>query len=242
MTDIMDDPHAENVEEKGSEPLLPAPEEKLLPAGKQTFVRQHWYGLLWGVLAVLVIVTYVGIYMLHSSTAFFRTLADFVPTPYGTVGNHILLVGTFDHDVTALTFFYTAQSETQHIPLPTADDIKKIARDNMVRRAEANILASQYNIHVSSKDVNDQYQQIVTAAGAEANVVSKVKTLWGWNIDDYKRNVIEPYVLEMKLAAVLKQDPVIGREIASTTDIQSLDAYLNKLSVSDTHYWFDVTK
>ncbi len=221
------------------EPLLSSPNEKLLPAGRRP-IWHHWYGALWGILGLLILVTYLGIYALHSQATFFRSLTSFVPTPFAWVDGRPLWIGAFDHDVRALTHFYAEQGSTQQTRVPTDSEIRKIAYDNLVHRSEANALAMQENVHVTQKDIDDAYQQIVQQAGSANDVQKNIITLWGWSVADYKHNVIEPFVLKQKLFAVLKNDPIIGHELGQSEDVQAFDSYLDRLSQGKVAVWYQV--
>ncbi len=118
-------------------------------------------------------------------------------------------------------------------------------KKGILTRLEDNLIyaqgARQYGITVSQKEVDDQYNSLVTQAGGIDKVKTMLTNLRGWTVDDFKDKIREG-VLQQKLgdrivkddklnATAQKQaDDIIkqldgGADFAELAKKQSIDAY-----------------
>lgn len=226
-------------EEKSAEPAKPvvAPKESrtlprllhlTLPSVSLPRLRLQvsWPGVaylvLWLVFVGVIATAVVGTYIRPLPIA--ERLQEYVPLPYAIVHGRPIWYSTYHDEVDALKHFY-AQSTSQ--PLPANVQLEDVVSQQLVRRAAATALASDYGIRVSESALAAELDRVAKDAGSEGNVSIAIRQLWGWSLEEYQQKVLRPFVMKRMLAERLHADPVIGRQLSGADDVRGLDVYLD---------------
>lgn len=184
---------------------------------------------------VVVVGTLVGfgvmIYKYRSANRAVDIASTIIPYPAVSVnGSPLWNVATYRQ------YLFELNSIKQYLKYQGTDinseDGKKQLEDmkkQILTRLENNLIyaqgARQYGITVSNKDVDDQYNSIVTQAGGVDKVKATLTKLYGWTIDDFK-DKIRDGVLQQKLGDRIVKDDKLNATAQKQADdiIKQLDA------------------
>lgn len=184
---------------------------------------------------VVVVATLVGfgvmIYKYRSDNRAVDVAATIIPYPAVSVnGSPLWNVATYHQ------YLFELASIKKYLKYQGTDinseDGKKQFEDmkkQILTRLENNLIyaqgARQYGITVSQKEVDDQYNSIVTQAGGIDKVKTTLTKLYGWTIDDFK-DKIRDGVLQQKLGDRIVKDDKLNATAQKQADdiIKQLDA------------------
>lgn len=208
--------------------MLEKYEAPLLAKGRRHINIFAWlYGAAWSAFILGTVVLAVGVYKLGWNDPLTNRLLNYVPLPYGFVRYHPIWYGTYRAEYQAISRFRSQQPASALSPI-SPEEIEDI----LIRRTIANDLAWGRGLWVSNSEAAGELRDIAARAGSEEEVERTIETFWGFNIDEYKRLVIRPYLLKKKLYAVLSDDYVIKQRFGNANDLQALESYLDQLKDS----------
>lgn len=148
----------------------------------------------------LVIFTYLGfgvyfglqIYRDRSNSPVIKTSTYFYPFPAAVVNGKIIWAKDYYRQLTYIEHF--AEKTKQALPEPA--ELKQEIIDQLVENEILKFEALRYNLHISSKDVNDAYGQIVLQSGGAAEVRKVLNELYGMSEREFKTLVRSQVVKE----------------------------------------------
>ena len=96
-------------------------------------------------------------------------------------------------EVNTMKTFYTYTNQTYDVNTVTLDAIKRLVNDDKVKS-----YAKKNNITASKAEIDDLYNQRVGLAGTEADLLNKVKNMYGFGKQEY-RKVLETDIIDEKV-------------------------------------------
>ncbi len=154
-----------------------------------------------GVLAVavvLMVVFGVMIYKYKSDSSLVYAVAKVVPYPVEKVNGSYISYGEYLFELKSVKQYYqsqTTQSGQQGINFNSTEGKAKLATlrtqvlTQLTNDAITKQLINKNNIKVSTKEVNNQVDQIVKASGGLDKVKNVLTKFYGWTLDDLKVKV-----------------------------------------------------
>src|SRR3972149_8646375 len=146
---------------------------------------------------------YVGveIYRNHSESRLVEFSAKIYPMPAAFVGGNI--IGAKDY-YQQLGFIRKFSQETKQ-PNPPPEELRRQIIDQLVENRLLSWEAAKNGLRVTSKDIDDAYQKIVSESGGEANVSKVLRELYGMSNDEF-RDLVSQQVTKEKI-----QDELIAQ-------------------------------
>ncbi|MBU0731621.1 peptidylprolyl isomerase [Patescibacteria group bacterium] len=172
-------------------------------------------GLIIGLIAVIILIPLlvfgIGIYALDWDDKYTNQVADIVPYPAAIAGSNIVSYSEWKSNVDSLLHFYEKQAELGMIPPgsePSDKDIKTDELDRLIKKAILYNQASAAGITVSQEDIDKKFDEEVLpqSQGGIEEIEQTLDELYGWSVDDFKKNVIEEMIYREKLAEVKSED------------------------------------
>lgn len=168
-----------------------------------------------GAIAVLIAVFGVAIYKYRADNRAVRIAAQIVPYPVTSVnGNVIWNIATYNQylfERTSIKKFY--ESQGQDLNSKEGKEKMKQLEQDLIKQLQDNILIAQqarkYGIRISSKDVDNEFNDLVKNAGGMDKVKATLTKLYGWTIDDFKEKIRQS-LLQKKLAEKVTSDPALN--------------------------------
>ncbi|MBI2798265.1 peptidylprolyl isomerase [Candidatus Saccharibacteria bacterium] len=169
------------------------------------------------VLAIILLLTTFGIliYKYKSSARAVKIISKVIPYPVASVNGNILWnTATYNQylfELASIQKFY--QSQGQNLNDPASKEKLKQLENEIIGQLEDNLIiqqaAAKYKVSVSSKELTDQFNQLVQNAGGIDKVKQTLNSLYGWSIDDFKAK-IKDSLLQKKLADKILNDPSLN--------------------------------
>lgn len=150
----------------------------------------------------------IGIYGYGWSGTVMQRIAKVLPLPAAYVGDQTFLLADYLLDYAALKNTTIASAV---LPLESLSQrvVYAFARRTAIRR-----LAAAYGVSVSSDALQQAYVDVVRQAGSRQQLMATVRDKFpGWGERDFQDKILEPYMLQQRLAEKLKAGPEL-RELA----------------------------
>lgn len=168
-----------------------------------------------GVLVALVItITVFGvlIYKFKQDSRAVKIAAAIIPYPVTSVNGGIfwndVSYSNYLFELTSVKKFY--QSQGQDLSGAGSKQTLDQLKTSLMKQLQDRILISQqarkYKIKLTRREIDDQYNQVVTNAGGPDKVKDTLAKLYGWSVEDFKRE-LSYKLLETKLADAISNDP-----------------------------------
>jgi foldase protein PrsA len=134
-------------------------------------------------LAVLAIIVYgFGIYKYHWSRYGTKTVVKIVPYPAGFVGPVWISVSEFEFQKSFILHFY----EKTGTPLDDEAALNRQIMDRLVEQSMVDKELRKQGIKISPKDIDNEYQTIITNNQGEENTKNMLSELYGISLKDFK--------------------------------------------------------
>ncbi|MFA6098363.1 MAG: peptidylprolyl isomerase [Patescibacteria group bacterium] len=184
--------------------------------------KGSWTKIVLGVVIVLVAVIVIGlgvvglgIYKFNwQDNSIIKKAVSIVPFPVAKVNRASIKYSLYQGDLETLNHFYNAQTpeELGLTEKPTQSFLQKSVISRIIREKAINDEAKKFNITITDKDIQDEYDAIVMQAGGAEQITTMLENLYGWTVDQFKEKVIRPYVERIKVQEYLSSDATINGE------------------------------
>jgi parvulin-like peptidyl-prolyl isomerase len=161
--------------------------------------KQRWAIVIGGVVAglvLLLVVFGVLIYKYKSDSKVTYAVAKVVPYPIMKVNSGFIRYNEYLFELGSIKQYYQNQPDSDtKIDFNSADgkaklkELKAQVVDQLKSDEVTKQLIAKNKIKVTTKDVNDQLDQITKSAGGEQKVREVLTKYYGWTYDDLKRKV-----------------------------------------------------
>lgn len=164
-----------------------------------------------GVLAIVAVgVSTYGLYNLKWDNGFTAAIVQVLPYPAATVNGHVVRYSEYHDDLATVQRFFAKQqanSDGAAPAMPSEADIKKGVLDRLIQTEILREEAKRFNVSVSPEDVDAEFAK-VAAAGDDA--AKQIQEMYGWSVDQFKKKVMVPYLMQVKLGEALSKDESIS--------------------------------
>jgi parvulin-like peptidyl-prolyl isomerase len=221
-------PAPEKVAEKATASTTPSKRRSLnfkMPSRKTLI----WVGGgIAAALVVLLLVFGVLIYKYQSDNPIVFNVAKVVPYPVERVNGAFVSYGEYLFEVNSIKQYYQSQSSQEGqagIDFKTDEgkaklkELRKQILDQLKTDTVTRQLVAKHKIKVTSKDVNDQIEQIVKASGGQQKVQEVLTRYYGWTMNDLREKVsfqLAKQKLQEKLAS---DDSINAQAKAKAEDV-----------------------
>lgn len=178
-------------------------------ANKKTIIK-----VVIGVLvAILITIAVFGvlIYRYRSTNRVVKVVSRVVPFPVSSInGNIVWNTVTYNQylfELASIQKFYQSQNQD----LSSEEGKQKLSqlKNEIIAQLENNEIINQqagrYGIQVSSKEIQEQFDELVKNAGGMEKVKTTLDKMYGWTIDDFKEKIRQS-VIQKKLAEKILAD------------------------------------
>lgn len=177
-------------------------------------------GLLIGIGALIVliaafIVSGVGIYKFHWKDNATAALTSVIPFPAARVNFSLITMGQYQNNVRAIDKYFEATKDTTQSADQQGQDKKQLIDSILDRLVENEVirqLAEKYDVTIADQDVETEFNNVVEQTGSQEDVVKTLNELYGWSIDEFKANVLIPYIERTKLQKKLIADKDVNKD------------------------------
>ncbi len=157
----------------------------------------------------LILFVYIGfgiyfanqIYSKHSESRSVVFSTKIYPMPAAFVSGNIIWAKDYYKQISYIRSFAEATKQ----PIPELSDLRQQIVDQLIESRLLEWEASKNGIRITSKDIDDAYQQIVDESGGPGNVQKVLRELYNMSEDEFK-DLIRQQVVKEKI-----QDELIAR-------------------------------
>lgn len=198
----------------------PVPKDKETnpaPAGAPVWRPHRRTGLRVALIAFIVIILAllgfgVGVYAGNWQGGWADAVLRVLPYPTARIGLHPISFTDFRSDRQTIEHYY-AQSAQQGGSSPTSAFLDKAVLAKLIRELWIALLAEQRGVQATSGEIDAEYATIVEQGGGAVAVETMIRQLYDWSPEQFKQNVVAPFVLREKLRAELAKDPSFDADV-----------------------------
>lgn len=172
-------------------------------------------GALVALVVVFIGVMAVGIYGYNWEDQFTSRVSKVVPFPAAMVNGRVIFYHTYLEQLAIVEKYQVEFKKTDF----KSDEGKKILaqtrKDTMSRLIEDTLVsaeAAKLKVTVSSKDLTDYFNRLVTSNGGEASFASVLKQYYGLTPAEFKEEIYKPRLLRQKVAEKFASDESVNAE------------------------------
>lgn len=179
-----------------------------------------------GAIVAAAAVGMIGLYVLGSTAAPFRFLADVLPFPAAYVDGQAIRYSEWSEDTRA----FVALAEEGKVSIPGAvsrHDIAKNVMDRLVRNRVLERIAKERGIEVTDAEIDKEYASVAGNDADQKTLEAMLKEL-GWSEVDVKTQIVRPFLLGQRLSERLGSVAAAEKAIADATaaaDVKVLVKY-----------------
>lgn len=190
-------------------------------------------GLIIGLIALIIIVPLavfgIGIYALDWDDKYTEQVVSIVPYPAAMAGSNFVPYEEWKKNVDSLMHFYEKQGELGMMPQGSEPSEEEIAADELDRLIKKSVLydiAAQKGVTVSQDEIDKKFDEEVLpqSQGGIEEIEKTLDELYGWSVDDFKKNVVEEMIYREKLAEEIGDDLDAMAEEEAKTVMEKLKA------------------
>lgn len=153
----------------------------------------------------------IGLYRLGWQGPFIDRVISVVPFPVALANRTIIRFDDYEEDVRTLNYYFDNNSEVNaQQQKPKADEIAATVLNRLIYDSVVAELTSRYDIAVSDSELEEQIQTIADSSGSRENVSSLLRSLYGWDENQFKDKVLRPYVALEKLGKALSENGTLN--------------------------------
>lgn len=150
----------------------------------------------------LILLVYLGfgiffgleVYKIHSESKATKFAVKIYPFPAAAVNGNVIWAKSYYQQLSYIRQFSAKTKQ----PIPDPATLRKQIIDQLVETKILEIQAQKYNVKVTSKDVDDAYQKIVSQSGGASEVKKVLTELYGMTESDFK-GLVRQQVLKEKI-------------------------------------------
>lgn len=129
-----------------------------------------------------------------------RAVASWIRLPAAKIGSRPIGYAEYLRHLDALrVFLHGSVAREQGLPLTPDDVMKRQTLDRLLRTNAVEEFAAARNISVTKAEVDQAYGELIARAGTSTTageVDAFLRDQFGWDVEDFKRNVVRPAMLE----------------------------------------------
>ncbi len=122
--------------------------------------------------------------------------------PAALVNGKIIILKSWKENIKAVKQFHEKQYDidfdTQEGQLQEGL-IKKDVLERMIEDKLVSQLAQDYQIEISNENVNEEVEKVIEETGDKEQVLKTLDLLYGWDLEDFKREVVSPQMVKEAL-------------------------------------------
>jgi len=148
-----------------------------------------------------------------------KKITKYIPYPVAIVNFKIITYYDWERQVEALQNFYQKQlDQNPKFEFPTKNQTYQHVLDRMIEQKLIEQLALDYQVNISQEEINNQILEITEEIGGEDALSDQLKELYNWTIEDFKKEIIRPFLIKDKLSLAITLDDRINSEARSKAE------------------------
>jgi len=165
---------------------------------------------------------YWMVYRTKGTNAVKTWLVNTLPFPVAMVDGESILLRDFNANVRSAEFFFDQQVQqgTAGIQRPSSDELYQNELDRMVDLTLMEQVAKQRNVSATDQEVDEYFTTNILpqANNSLDEVNATLQKLYGWTVDDFKKQVLYPVVLKQKVQKSFSDDTTLDADAKAKAD------------------------
>jgi parvulin-like peptidyl-prolyl isomerase len=189
-------------------------EKEESPQQKKIKVGTAIYAILI-ILAGYVILAGIIIYFFGANNTLIKKTAQILPYPVAIVGDSIITVDKLGKNLDSAKRFYESQDFSDmgvRIDFTTEDGKKRLEikkkyiLNKMIEDKVIETEAIKRGIRITPEIISQEVDRQMKEYNSESYVKENLAKLYGWNIEDFKENIVKPDMYREKLFEKIKEE------------------------------------
>ncbi|MDD2807200.1 MAG: peptidylprolyl isomerase [Patescibacteria group bacterium] len=174
---------------------------------KHKFPKYRLFFILPLLTVLLFFILFSGyLYAFHPVNQVVIAVTKIIPYPIMFVDYRAAYYYTWAEQVSSLNNFYSKQLSDTTFKIPPILQTEKHILDRMIEDSLIKNLANHYGLKVSQSEIDSQIKKLTTFVGSTNTLAGQLDNLYGWNVSQFKQELLEPLLLKNKVALAITLD------------------------------------
>jgi parvulin-like peptidyl-prolyl isomerase len=138
----------------------------------------------------------LGVYKFHWNNVIVNASVKILPFPAGTVDGRIVRISEWQKEVKAVK-----QLNSQREAGLSDEAIEYDVLDKLIHEKIFMMLAKEFDEEVTDDDMDKAMIEITEQSGGEEKLAESIEEFFGWDLETFKKRIVEGEVLKSKLIA-----------------------------------------
>lgn len=154
-----------------------------------------------------------SIYRFDKRDNFSLKYADFFNISAIIINNNKISYNEFIDDFDTLYYYYQKRNaENPDMPIVSSNDIKKEVKNKIIQDYFMFKIASDFGIKVTENEIENEFNEVVDQLGDASKIEQAIFDAYSWTIDEFKENVLKPFILKEKINSYISLNDDINKE------------------------------
>jgi hypothetical protein len=149
-------------------------------------------------------------------------MINYLPLPVAMVDGEVILLRDYVENVESAEYFFDQQAAegSSLVSRPSNEELRQNELDRLVDLTLMEHVAKKRGVTVANEEVDDYFNTNILpqANNSMSEVESTLDKLYGWDVNDFKVQVLFPVVLKQKLQKSFSEDPTLDTEAKAEAD------------------------
>ncbi len=197
--------------------IEPAKSGALLTSKTQKFNKKRFLlGIAAGILIIIILGLVIfgfGIYRFGWEGDIVQKITKVIPYPAAFVNHRVVRFSDYAEDIRTLEYIFENQGQDiLGAEVPSEKELRERVLEKLIQNELVYQLAKKYGIKISSGEVEAEMEKIIKQDGSLEDVKETLKNQYGWEIDQFKKKVLEPFLVQQKLQEAMSRDEDLNKE------------------------------
>ena len=189
------------------------------------FFKQHtilFFDICCILLALMLILgsVSIGIYKKQWSGSFAKKIIKIIPYPAAVVKGKNVSQNYFSKRLDAQKNYYQTQKNIDLNQLEKTKENKELKEKTLQTLAKESFIYDfliKHKALVTQQEIDQEFTN--SSAGKTKNQIEeKIKTLYGWTVEEFKKELIKPYLEKQKIQKIIVLDKEVNKEQIKKTE------------------------
>ena len=186
----------------------------------QKFKKQKHFFLVVGIVSALVILILflsimgVGAYKKQWSGSFTQKITKIFSFPVVVMKGENISQDYFIMRVNSQKHYYKSQKQLDLDQIEKTEELQGLKEktiNTLIKETFIRYVLNQHKISVAQKEIDQEFANS-SAGKSQEQVEAKVQMLYGWTIEEFKQELIKPYLEKQKLQKIIIFDKEVNKE------------------------------
>ena len=164
---------------------------------------------IFGVIVIIFILFSAGLYTFKWISPVVEGITAVIPYPVALVNSRPIYFHSWEKSVLALQQYYQlAKVNNPALVSPSLSENGSSVLGRLIDQELLNQEVIKYNVKVTADEIDNYVDSLARNFNDDQELESQLKNFYGWNLVDFKNEIVQPLLLRNQLAVALLDEPI----------------------------------